>query len=82
MPKLYICKRVNLYFCSLYCNTMAQKDPVCNMMVDEKKTLHILEVSGKKSTYVLHNVKVSLTRTLANMDTKQGTNARKDLIKS
>lgn len=45
---LYICKHVNLYFRSFYYNTMAQKDPVCNMMVDEKKTLHISEVNGKK----------------------------------
>jgi YHS domain-containing protein len=28
---------------------MAQKDPVCNMMVDEKKALHISEVKGKKN---------------------------------
>ena len=48
MPDLYVCKHVNLYFCSFYCNTMAQKDPVCNMMVDEKKALHISEVNGKK----------------------------------
>jgi YHS domain-containing protein len=27
---------------------MAQKDPVCNMMVDEKKAQHISEVSGQK----------------------------------
>jgi YHS domain-containing protein len=27
---------------------MAQIDPVCNMMVDEKKALHISEVKGKK----------------------------------
>jgi YHS domain-containing protein len=24
------------------------KDPVCNMMVDEKKTQHISEVNGRK----------------------------------
>jgi YHS domain-containing protein len=27
---------------------MAQKDPVCNMMVDEKKAQHISEVNGQK----------------------------------
>jgi hypothetical protein len=49
---------------------MAQKDPVCNMMVDEKKARHISE--ARKSICVLHNVKVSLIRTLTNMDTKRG----------
>ncbi|MDE1844206.1 MAG: YHS domain-containing protein [Thaumarchaeota archaeon] len=24
------------------------KDPVCNMMIDEKKTEHVSEVNGKK----------------------------------
>jgi YHS domain-containing protein len=27
---------------------MAQKDPVCNMMVDENKALYISEVNGNK----------------------------------
>jgi Cu+-exporting ATPase len=27
---------------------MAQKDPVCNMMVDENKAQHISEVNGQK----------------------------------
>ena len=27
---------------------MSQKDPVCNMMVDEKKAQHISEVDGQK----------------------------------
>jgi YHS domain-containing protein len=30
-----------------YANTMF-KDPVCNMMVDEKKAQHISEVNGQK----------------------------------
>ena len=51
---------------------MAQKDPVCNMMVDEKKAQHVSEANGqRKSICVLHNVKVSLIRNLTNMDTKQ-----------
>jgi Cu+-exporting ATPase len=38
-----------LYFCvCIHINDMAQKDPVCNMMVDEKKTQHISEVNGQK----------------------------------
>jgi YHS domain-containing protein len=27
---------------------MAKKDPVCNMIVDEKKAQHISEVNGQK----------------------------------
>ena len=27
---------------------MAQKDPVCNMMVDEKKAQHVSEANGQK----------------------------------
>jgi YHS domain-containing protein len=27
---------------------MVQKDPVCNMMVDEKKTQHVSEANGQK----------------------------------
>ena len=27
---------------------MAQRDPVCNMMVDEKKAQHISETNGQK----------------------------------
>jgi YHS domain-containing protein len=27
---------------------MAQKDPVCNMMVDEKKAQHVSEISEQK----------------------------------
>jgi DeoR/GlpR family transcriptional regulator of sugar metabolism len=29
-------------------NDMTQKDPVCNMMVDEKKAQHISEANGLK----------------------------------
>ena len=50
---------------------MAQRDPVCNMMVDEKKAQHISEANDRKSICVLHNVKLSMIRTLTNMDTKQ-----------
>jgi YHS domain-containing protein len=42
----YICK--HLHFCHITINDMAQRDPVCNMMVDEKKTQHISEVNGQK----------------------------------
>jgi YHS domain-containing protein len=33
-------------FIAEYC--MAQRDPVCNMMVDEKKAQHVSEVNGQK----------------------------------
>ena len=46
------------------------KDPVCNMMVDEKKARHIYEVMGRKSICVQHTVRVSLIKILTNMDTK------------
>src|ERR671910_1106015 len=65
----YICK--HLHFGHITINDMAQKDPVCNMMVDEKNAQHISEEMARKSTYVLHNVKISLIRTQANMDTNR-----------
>lgn len=48
---------------------MTQKDPVCNMMIDEKNAQHTSEINGQKIIYVLHTVKASLTRTLASMGT-------------
>jgi hypothetical protein len=50
---------------------MAQKDPVCNTMVDEKKHSIYLNQMYSKSIYVPHSVGVSLIRTLANIDTEQ-----------
>jgi hypothetical protein len=50
---------------------MAQKDPVCNMMDDEKKHSIYRNQMYRKSIYVLHIVRVSLIRTLANIDTEQ-----------
>ena len=50
---------------------MAQKDPVCNMMDDEKKHSIYRNQMYRKSIYVLHSVRVSLIRTLANIDTEQ-----------
>lgn len=38
-----------LYFCQVILQgNMAQKDPVCNMMVDEKKAQHTSEANGQK----------------------------------
>jgi YHS domain-containing protein len=37
-----------LFFNVVYANTTMFKDPVCNMMVDEKKAQHISEVDGQK----------------------------------
>ena len=42
----YICK--HLHFSHITINDMAQKDPVCNMMVDEKNAQHISEANGQK----------------------------------
>ena len=42
----YICK--HLHFCHVTINDMAQRDPICNMMVDEKKAQHISEANGQK----------------------------------
>ena len=42
----YICK--HLHFGHITINDMAQKDPVCNMMVDEKNAQHISEANGQK----------------------------------
>lgn len=50
---------------------MAQKDPVCNMMDDEKKYSIYRNQMYRKSIFVLHSVRVSLIRTLANIDTNQ-----------
>jgi YHS domain-containing protein len=33
-------------FIAVYC--MVQRDPVCNMMVDEKKTQYVSEVNGQR----------------------------------
>jgi YHS domain-containing protein len=38
----------HLHFCHVTINDMAQRDPVCNMMVDEKKAQHISEANGQK----------------------------------
>ena len=46
LSKLYICK--HLHFGHITINDMAQKDPVCNMMVDEKNAQHISEANGQK----------------------------------
>jgi YHS domain-containing protein len=51
---------------------LAQKDPVCNMMVDEKKALHISEVNGRKIYFCSAQCKGQFDQNLANMDTKQG----------
>ena len=37
---------------------MAQKDPVCNMMVDEKKAQHVSEVTGQKIYLCSANCKI------------------------
>jgi YHS domain-containing protein len=38
-----------LYFCKVIPQiNMAQKDPVCNMMVDEKKAQYTSEVNGQR----------------------------------
>lgn len=45
----YICKPNVTYYISVLPNIYEMaKDPVCNMMVDEKKTQHISEVNGRK----------------------------------
>lgn len=50
---------------------MTQEDPLYNMMVDEKKHSIYLNQMYRKSSYVLQSVRVSLIRTLANIDTEQ-----------
>ena len=45
----YICKPNGLIFLSSYTkDDMAQKDPVCNMMVDEKEAQYTSDVNGQK----------------------------------
>jgi YHS domain-containing protein len=46
LSKSKLCK--HLHFCHVTINDMAQKDPVCNMMVDEKKAQHVSEANGQK----------------------------------
>ena len=50
------------------------KDPVCNMMVDEKKAKHISVIDGKKATYALLHARLSLIKALASMDTSNNNN--------
>ena len=52
------------------------KDPVCNMMVDEKKAKHISVIDGKKSTYALLHARMSLIKVLASMDTSNNNKVR------
>jgi hypothetical protein len=42
------------------------KDPVCDMMVDEKKATRLSEVGGKKFTYALLHARISLTEIQVN----------------
>jgi YHS domain-containing protein len=37
-----------IIFLHIAVQCMAQKDPVCNMMVDEKKAQNVSEVNGQK----------------------------------
>jgi YHS domain-containing protein len=50
---------------------MAQRDPVCNMMVDEKKAQHISEANGQKIYLCSAQCKTQFDQNLTNMDTKQ-----------
>lgn len=43
------------------------KDPVCNMMVDEKKAIYISEVGVKGFTYAPMDARMSLTEIQVNM---------------
>ena len=41
-------KRKYILYIILYTRYIMAKDPVCNMMVDEKKAQHISEANGQK----------------------------------
>jgi YHS domain-containing protein len=47
----YICK-LHIIFLFIHIIDIMAKDPVCNMMVDEKKAQHISEVNGGQKVYL------------------------------
>ena len=53
---------------------MVQKDPVCGMMIDERKAQHISEVNGQKVYLCSAAVRVSLIKILTNMELNNNNN--------
>jgi YHS domain-containing protein len=49
---LYICNLSYYIFLCIHSICNMAKDPVCNMMVDEKKAQHISEVNGGQKVYL------------------------------